>query len=214
MWDGVDSKGVPFPDGAYQATLYAVDEVGNQGHSAAAAVAINGAKPVLVVAPEEEAVPDLMPEVKTEETDRGLVIPLAAEVLFETGKAEIRPDAFATLDEAAAIVRKYVGRRISIEGHTDNVPIHDEKFASNKTLSQSRAEAVRHYFVDVRKLDGTRLTAKGWATPSPSATTPRPKAAARTGASRSSSRRKARRRTVAAARKAGPARRGGDDGAQ
>ncbi len=162
VWEGLDPKGGAFPDGRYDAVLYAVDEVGNQGKSAAASVTINGAKPVLVVAAEEESVPDLMPEVKSQETDRGIVIPLAAEVLFETGKAEVKPDAFATLDEAAAIVRKYIGRRVLIEGHTDNVPIHDEKFASNRELSQARAEAVRTYFVNVRKLDGSRLAAKGW----------------------------------------------------
>ena len=162
VWEGVDAKGAAFPDGLYKARLYVTDEVGNQGKSPEAAVTINGATPVLTVAAQEESVPSLMPEVKTQETDRGLVIPLAAEVLFEVGKAEVKPDAFSTLDEAAAIVRKYIGRHISIEGHTDNVPMHTADFASNQALSQARAEAVRSYFVKIRNLDGARLTAKGW----------------------------------------------------
>ena len=162
VWEGVDAKGAAFADGRYQARLYVTDEVGNQGISPEAAVTINGATPVLTVAAQEESVPSLMPEVKTQETDRGIVIALAAEVLFEVGKAEVKPDAFSTLDEAAAIVRKYVGRRVSIEGHTDNVPIHTADFASNQELSQARAKAVRAYFVKLRNLDGARLTAKGW----------------------------------------------------
>ncbi len=162
VWEGVDAKGSPFPDGPYDARLSVVDEVGNEGKSAAARVTINAAKPMLAVVAEDESVPDLMPEVKSQETERGIVIPLAAEVLFETGKAEVKPDAYATLDEAAAIVRKYIGRPISIEGHTDNVPIHDADYASNKELSQARAEAVRAYFVKLKGLDAARLTAKGW----------------------------------------------------
>lgn len=160
-WDGVDAKGSPFPDGQYEGRLFVTDEVGNKGESPAAKVSINAAKPMLLVAAEEESVPSLMPEVKTEQTDRGLVIPLAAEVLFQTGKADVKPEAYATLDEAAAIVRKYVGRRILIEGHTDNVPIHGE-FPDNRALSQARAESVRAYFVKLKGIDGSRLLAKGW----------------------------------------------------
>ncbi len=162
VWDGVDAKGQPFADGVYQGRLYATCEAGNEGKSAPASVTINAAKPVLVVETEEESVPSLMPELKTVETSRGLVIPLAAEVLFEVGKAQVKPEAFETLDEAAALIRKYIGRKIVIEGHTDNTPIHDASFADNRALSQARAEAVRDYFVKNKGLDGSRLTARGF----------------------------------------------------
>ena len=161
-WEGLDAKGAAFPDGPYEAKLHAIDEVGNEGISAPSVVTINTAKPVLLVAAQEESVPSLMPELKTQDSDRGIVIPLAAEVLFETGKNEVKPDAFSTLDEAAAIVRRYTGRHVSVEGHTDNVPISNPDFKNNQELSQGRAEAVRGYFVKVKGLDGSRLSAKGW----------------------------------------------------
>ncbi|MDE2313366.1 MAG: OmpA family protein [Elusimicrobia bacterium] len=162
IWDGLNDKHAPFPDGEYYATLAATDEVGNEGQSPEASVTINSAKPQLVVSAEEETVPSLMPEIQTEETSRGIVIPLAAEVLFETGKAQIKPEAYATLDEAAAVLRKYAGRRILIEGYTDNVPIHNQQFSSNLNLSRARAKAVLDYFVDKSHLDGSRMSAAGY----------------------------------------------------
>ncbi|HVA66516.1 MAG TPA: FlgD immunoglobulin-like domain containing protein [Elusimicrobiota bacterium] len=162
IWDGTNGKHAPFPDGKYNATFSATDEVGNEGLSPAASVIINSAKPQLVVSAEEETVPSLMPEIQTEETSRGIVIPLAAEVLFETGKAQLKPEAYATLDEAAAVLRKYDGRRILIEGYTDNVPIHNQQFPSNLSLSRARAKAVRDYFVDKARLNGSRMSSAGY----------------------------------------------------
>ena len=162
IWDGTNGKHTPFPDGKYDATLSATDEVGNKGLSPEASVVINSAKPQLVVSAEEETVPSLMPEIQTEETSRGIVIPLAAEVLFETGKARLKPEAYATLDEAAAVLRKYDGRRILIEGYTDDVPIHNQQFSSNLSLSKARAKAVRDYFVDKAHLDGARMSSAGY----------------------------------------------------
>ncbi|MHB2026000.1 MAG: FlgD immunoglobulin-like domain containing protein [Elusimicrobiota bacterium] len=161
-WAGADDKRSPFPDGGYQGRLSVTDEVGNVGWSAPASVVINGAKPQIVVSAEEESVPSLMPEIETHQTNDGIVIPLAAEVLFKTGQADIRPEAYATLDEAAAMLRKYQGRHILIAGHTDNVPIHNSEFSSNTALSQARARAVRRYFVDKAGLDSSQMSARGY----------------------------------------------------
>ncbi|MBI4057365.1 MAG: gliding motility-associated C-terminal domain-containing protein [Elusimicrobia bacterium] len=160
-WEGVDSKNNVFPDGKYTGQLLVKDQVGNQGRSQGVLVTIDTSKPVLVVSSEEELVPSLAPEALVHESSRGLVISLAAEVLFEMGKANIRPEAFLTLDEAAAVVKKYPTRHVLIEGHTDNTPIHTPEFPSNEALSMARAKAVIDYFVNTGKIAVAHFTAKG-----------------------------------------------------
>lgn len=174
VWEGANEKNVIFPDDLYKVQLVARDEVGNEGKSPEVKVTIDTSKPLLAVAAEEELVPSLMPELHTQESPRGIVINLAAEVLFETAKAELRPVAYPTLDEVAALFKKYAKRHILIEGHTDNVPINTAEFPSNQELSESRAKSIVQYFVDMRKVDATRFTFKGYADTRPVAenTTP------------------------------------------
>ncbi len=53
--------------------------------------------------------------------------------------------------------------RISVEGHTDNIPIASARFISNWELSASRALTVTHELVKGEKLDGTRFMVVGHA---------------------------------------------------
>jgi outer membrane protein OmpA-like peptidoglycan-associated protein len=73
---------------------------------------------------------------------RGMVITLQGEVLFKTGKYDLKPGAMAKLDEIADALR---GKEqpIVVYGYTDNVGALD----TNQTLSQNRAQAVRDYLV-------------------------------------------------------------------
>jgi outer membrane protein OmpA-like peptidoglycan-associated protein len=57
---------------------------------------------------------------------------------FETGKADLKPDAQGTVGEIAALLKGQPALKLSIEGHTDNVGVP----AANKTLSDGRARAV------------------------------------------------------------------------
>jgi outer membrane protein OmpA-like peptidoglycan-associated protein len=89
------------------------------------------------------------------ETERGLLLTLG-DVLFETGKANLRPGTIADLDQLARFLAKYTDRTVTIEGHTDNVG-SDEY---NQTLSQRRAEAVKSYLLR-QGVDASRIVAKG-----------------------------------------------------
>lgn len=74
---------------------------------------------------------------QAKQTERGMVLTLG-DVLFDTGRAEIRPGAMLTIDRLAAFLQKRPAFAVMIEGHTDNVGQPDY----NRVLSQRRADAV------------------------------------------------------------------------
>ena len=86
-------------------------------------------------------------------------------ILFETGKAELRPESRPVLKEIASTMKKYGDLKILIEGHTDNVG----SAASNLTLSDQRAAAVKAALVADFAVDGARLTTQGLGDTKPSA---------------------------------------------
>ena len=74
---------------------------------------------------------------QTKQTDRGLVMTLS-DVLFDTGKATLKPGAARDLDRLAQALKDNSNTRVLIEGHTDSVGGDDY----NQALSDRRAEAV------------------------------------------------------------------------
>lgn len=89
---------------------------------------------------------------------REVTIALDSAVLFDTGKWELKHDAKTTLREAAERVKKFKGASVAISGHTDNVGNE----ASNRTLSEKRAAAVRDYFVTSESVPAGGLSVKGF----------------------------------------------------
>jgi OOP family OmpA-OmpF porin len=79
-------------------------------------------------------------------------------ILFDSGSARIKAESYKTLADIGQLLVDDPGLRLSIEGHTDS----DGSDASNLTLSQQRAEAVRSWLVDTMKIDAGRLECKGW----------------------------------------------------
>ena len=81
--------------------------------------------------------------------DRGLVITFLDEILFDSGKAKIRPEADPVLDKVTSVITtKAADLNIGIEGHTDNTPIKYSGWKSNWELSTARATSVLHYLID------------------------------------------------------------------
>ncbi|HEX9756668.1 MAG TPA: OmpA family protein [Nitrospiria bacterium] len=76
---------------------------------------------------------------ETRRTDEGILVSLKGDILFDSGKASIKPDASNRVKEIATILAKYPEDRIVVVGHTDNVG-SDEY---NQRLSENRANAVR-----------------------------------------------------------------------
>lgn len=77
-------------------------------------------------------------DLKGKKTDRGVVVTLG-DVLFDTGKATLKPGAYTTVDRLATVLKEDQSRKVLIEGHTDNVG-SDEY---NQELSERRAQAVQ-----------------------------------------------------------------------
>ena len=109
-------------------------------------------------------------EVKVEMLEKGLVITFVAEVLFDSGKAELRHDSFPKLDKVSKVLETVVpDLAIGIEGHTDNEPIKRSTWKSNWELSSTRAVNVLHYLID-RQIAPRRLSATGYGEYRPVAT--------------------------------------------
>jgi outer membrane protein OmpA-like peptidoglycan-associated protein len=94
-------------------------------------------------------------ELNAKETERGLVVTLG-DLLFDTGKSELKGGAADHLTKLAAFLNKYPERNAIIEGHTDSVGSEN----SNLALSQSRANSVKYYLVS-RDVNAGRLNASG-----------------------------------------------------
>ena len=96
--------------------------------------------------------------------DRGMIITLQGEVLFTTGKWDLKPGAMAKLDQIAEALRGKE-QSIVVNGYTDSVGTRD----NNMTLSQHRADSVRSYLVS-KGIPQDLITAKGDGPDSPIAT--------------------------------------------
>jgi len=95
------------------------------------------------------------------ETDRGLVVTLG-DVLFDTGKAELKENALNHLAKLSAFLVRYQDRTVQIEGHTDSVGSADY----NQGLSERRANSVRRY-LENQGVTPDRLTSAGLGENSP-----------------------------------------------
>lgn len=95
--------------------------------------------------------------------DRGLVITFVAEVLFDSGKSDLRKSSLEKLDKVAEVLKTTVADlQVGIEGHTDNVPIKHSGWKSNWELSASRALSVLHYLTEQQEIEARRLSATGY----------------------------------------------------
>jgi chemotaxis protein MotB len=83
--------------------------------------------------------------VTLQESKRGIEVTLKEVILFDSGKADLKERSFQTLDGLVGLINT-VSNPISIEGHTDNVPIISSTYPSNWELSSARAASVLHYF--------------------------------------------------------------------
>lgn len=93
--------------------------------------------------------------------ERGMVIRLDENLLFPPGSASLTPPAKRVLDRLAEILRRQPNH-LRIEGHTDDTPIHTDRYPSNWQLSTDRATNVIVYWVGRGTLPPERLSAAGY----------------------------------------------------
>lgn len=101
-------------------------------------------------------------EVALHREEDGLVVSLREFGFFDSGSAELKPQALPALDRIASIlaIRTY---KLRVEGHTDNVPIHTRQMASNWELSTARATALIELLIVRYHFAPERLSAAGYA---------------------------------------------------
>ncbi|MEO8717956.1 MAG: OmpA family protein [Burkholderiales bacterium] len=95
-------------------------------------------------------------EMKAKKTERGMVLTLG-DVLFDTGRSDLKPGAMRTLGQLAAFLNENPERNVIIEGHTDSTG----SAAYNQALSEQRALAVKNALAG-RGIAGERISAVGF----------------------------------------------------
>jgi outer membrane protein OmpA-like peptidoglycan-associated protein len=80
---------------------------------------------------------------ETKRTEQGLVTKLKSDILFDTGKSDLKPQAQANLKQMAEIMKKYPENVLTIKGYTDSTG----SASVNTSLSQKRADAVKNALV-------------------------------------------------------------------
>ena len=102
-------------------------------------------------------------QVKLQMMEKGLVITVVGDLLFDSGKAKIRSEAYPTLNKVAKVLIENVPQfDVGIEGHTDNQAIRYSGWKSNWELSSARALSVLHYLVKQENVPPRRLSAIGF----------------------------------------------------
>ena len=102
-------------------------------------------------------------QILLEQTSRGLVITMANDILFDSGKAKLKKHAKGVLAKIAGVINQAApDRNIGVEGHTDNVPIKHSGWKSNWELSVARATSVVHYLIDECSIEPQKLSAIGY----------------------------------------------------
>jgi outer membrane protein OmpA-like peptidoglycan-associated protein len=96
-------------------------------------------------------------DLRAKETNRGWVLTLKNELLFDPGGATLKPGAQRALDNLAQFLTKHRERAIAIEGFTDSTGSKD----LNQQLSEKRAWQVKAALV-ARGIESTRIDARGY----------------------------------------------------
>ena len=100
-------------------------------------------------------------EVDIEFTSQYVQLTLNGALLFDSGKVDIKEDAYPMLSQIGKILERYAESTIEIEGHTDNVPMSGSKYSNNDELSAGRALSVFYYLEENTSLDMSMVKHSG-----------------------------------------------------
>ncbi|SEF48066.1 chemotaxis protein MotB [Caloramator fervidus] len=103
---------------------------------------------------------NLEAKITVREDIRGVVIELQEKILFDSGKADIKPESVPLLDKIGELLRMF-DNEIVVEGHTDNVPINKGYYKSNWELSADRAVKVVRFLVEKEGVNPQKILAVG-----------------------------------------------------
>ena len=98
--------------------------------------------------------------IEVHHSEDGLTISLREAGFFNSGSAEIRPEAREVLSAVAATLPHQAMR---VEGHTDDMPIHNAQFATNWELSTARAADITRLLIAEQAVNAADISAAGYA---------------------------------------------------
>jgi chemotaxis protein MotB len=114
----------------------------------------------------DKAIKDGRVNVSQDDDERRIVIRVEEKGSFPSGSAQLTWEFEGLLLEMANVLSHIPGK-LTIEGHTDNIPIHTDRFSSNWDLSAARAAAVANALLATKEVDPARLAVKGLADTQP-----------------------------------------------
>jgi len=94
---------------------------------------------------------------------RGITIRVKDGLMFPSASDTLRDQAAPVLSEVAELTRLHPEYQLSVEGHTDDVPIRTQRFPSNWELATARAVAGVRHLIDQEEVEPERLNAAGFA---------------------------------------------------
>ncbi len=97
-----------------------------------------------------------------------VIVRIMEKASFDSGYADLKPEFLPVVDKITDLIDNASGD-VTISGHTDNVPISNERFRSNWDLSTSRAVSVAHEFLKKGQIDATKVSVTGHADTQPRA---------------------------------------------
>jgi chemotaxis protein MotB len=109
---------------------------------------------------------------------RGVVMSIPEAGSFPIGSADLSASAEQVLSDVAATVAE-IDAGVTVEGHTDDAPIHTSRFESNWELSTARATRVVQFLIERGRIDPARLSAAGYGEYHPRAENQTPEGRAR-----------------------------------
>ena len=101
-------------------------------------------------------------KVSLEITRRGLIVSLKEAGFYNSGQANIKPEAYDLINTIAEVMTQY-NNPLRLEGHTDNIPISTAQFPSNWELSTARATNGLKYLLKNFDVDANKISATGYA---------------------------------------------------
>jgi len=101
------------------------------------------------------------PDVSVSIDKEGVVIRLSGSYLFDSGRAELKPNSLSILDAVSSELR-IQSNDIRVDGHTDSTPIDSPRYPTNWELSVARALAVTRYLIETDGVPAGRMMAAGF----------------------------------------------------
>lgn len=116
---------------------------GNRGQGALIGAALGGALGGVIGNRLDKQAKELEQIAETRRTDQGIITKLKSDILFDTGKADLKPAATANITKMAEILKKYPENVLTIKGYTDDTG----SAKVNQELSEKRANAVKSQLI-------------------------------------------------------------------